>query len=145
MAKTRWTGRGALVAVQSTSAGTPWMNVGLSRNIAPPAMERNAIDVTGMEDTYAVVASGIEIPSQFTFSSLHASTDTVDALLDTVYGSHMQRNWRVRLYNGTYYWDTTFTGKVLALRAQAFSGSDPVVREVTVLRNSTLTYSVTDA
>ena len=145
MAKTRWTGRGGLVAIQSTSAGTPWMNCGLSRNVTPPPQERQPIDVSGMEDTYPVEAAGIEQPSVFTFSMLDASTDTVDALIQTAYTARDTRSWRIRCNNGSLYWDTTFTGKVSSIRPSAFGGSDPAVKEVSVVRTSTLTYSVTDA
>ena len=145
MAKTRWTGRGALVAIQSTSAGTPWMNVGLSRNVSPPPQERAAIDVGGMEDTYPVEAAGIEQSSVFTFSMLDASTDAVDALIQTAFTARDSRNWRIRRSNGSIYWDTTFAGKVSSISPSAFGGSDPVLKEVTVVRIGALTHSVTDA
>ena len=145
MAKTRWTGRGALVAIQSTSAGTPWMNAGLSRNVSPPPQERAAIDVGGMEDTYPVEAAGIEQSSVFTFSMLDASTDPVDALIQTAFTARDSRNWRIRRSNGSIYWDTTFAGKVSSIAPSAFGGSDPVLKEVTVVRIGALTHSVTDA
>lgn len=145
MTKTRWTGRGALVAIQSTSAGTPWMNAGLARNIAPPPQEKQAIDISGMEDTFPVEASGIEQSSVFTFSMLDASTDAVDTVIQTAFTARDSRNWRIRRYNGTYYWDTTFAGKVSSIAPSAFGGSDAVLKEITVVRLGAITHSVTDA
>jgi len=145
MAKTRWTGRGALVAIQSTSAGTPWINAGLSRSITPPPREKAAIDVMGMEDTFPVEQPGIEQASVFSFTMLDDSTDTVDALIETAYTARDTRSWRIRRYNGTYYWDETFSGKVSSIRPSAFGGSESALIEVSVVRNTSITYSVTEA
>ena len=141
MAKTRWTGRFSTVSVQQSSTGS-FSAVGLARSISPPPQERNAIDCSGNEDTYAVNKAGIEQESAFTFSQLYASTDTSDALIDTLWGTGATATWRVRRTNGTNNWDTTFSGVVTAVRPRAFTGSDPVMREVQVHRKSALTHSV---
>ena len=146
MAKTRWTGRGGTVAFETTAFSTPptWNDpVGLSRSITPPPQELSQIDVTGMEDTAVQMDVGIAHPSVFTFSCLHASTDTLDTTIDTMYGTAEERKWRVRRTNGTYDFDSVFKGVVMAIRPQAFGGSDPILREVEVHRTgSAITHSV---
>jgi hypothetical protein len=139
MAKFRYTGRGATVSVESTSDS--WKAVGLTRNIAPPALEKSAIDCTAMEDTFVVVEQGIEQESGFTFTCLQASTDPADVLLQTYYGSGAERPWRIGRTNGALTWYTNFNGVVSALRPQAFTGSDPATMEVQVLRTSAITES----
>jgi len=121
------------------------MNAGLSRSITPPPQEKQPIDVMGMEDTYPVEAPGIEQVSVFSFTMLDATTDTVDALIQTAYTARQTRSWRIRRYNGSIYWDSTFTGKVSSIRPSAFGGSDPALKEVTIVRNSSITHGVTDA
>jgi hypothetical protein len=76
---------------------------------------------------------------------LDASTDPVDALIQTAFTARDSRNWRIRRSNGSIYWDTTFAGKVSSIAPSAFGGSDPVLKEVTVVRIGALTHSVTDA
>jgi hypothetical protein len=141
MAKTRWTGRYSKVSV-ATSTGGAYSDVGLSRSITPPPQERAAIDCTANEDTYAVSKAGIEQESTFVFSQLYNSTDTADALIDTLWGTGESRTWRVRRTNGTNNWDSTFTGIVTAVRPQAFTGNDPVMRDVQIHRKSAITHNV---
>lgn len=144
MAKTRWSGRAAKVSVE-TSAFTSdptWVDVGLTRSIAPPPQERGSIDLTAMEDTYAVVRAGIEQESAFTFQALHDPEDTTDALIKTVYGTGETRKWRIRRTNGTNDFDSQFDGIVTAIRPQGYSGSDPVMMEVQVHRKSAITHAV---
>ena len=139
MAKLRYTGRGATVSVESTSDS--WKTVGLTRNIAPPPLEKSAIDCTAMEDTFVVVEQGIEQESGFSFTCLQASTDATDILLQTYYGSGAERPWRIGRTNGALTWYTGFSGVVSAIRPQAFTGSDPATMEVQVLRTSAITES----
>jgi len=139
MAKFRYTGRAATVSVQSTSDS--WKVVGLTRNINPPALEKAAIDCTAMEDTYVVVEQGIEQESSMTFTCLQASTDATDVLIQTYYGSAAEMPWRVGRKSGALTWYTNFTGIVSAIRPSAFSGNDPAVMEVQVLRTSAITES----
>ena len=146
MAKTRWTGRGGTVAFETTAFTTPptWNDaVGLCRNIAPPPQELSQIDVTGMEDVSSVTDVGIEQQSVFSFTCLHASTDTLDTTINTMYDSGEERKWRVRRTNGTNDFDSVFTGVVMAIRPSAFGGSDPILREVIVHRTgSAITHTV---
>lgn len=139
MAKIRYTGRGATVSVESTSAS--WVAVGLTRNINPPAMEKGAIDCTAMEDTSVVVEQGIEQESSMSFTCLQATTDATDILLQTYYGSGAEMPWRIGRTNGALTWYTNFSGVVSAIRPQAFTGNDPVTMEVQVLRTSAITES----
>jgi hypothetical protein len=141
MAKTRWTGRGAVVGTYSTS-NSSFTPAGLARSITPPPQEKGAIDCTGMEDTYVVVRPGLEQESVFTFTALQASTDTVDAAIVTAYGAHTEKNWYVRRYIGEQMWTTKFKGYVTAIRPQQFTGNDPVTWEVQVHRTSAITHSV---
>jgi hypothetical protein len=142
MAKTRWTGRGAVVGTYSTS-NSSFTPAGLTRSITPPPAERSIIDVTGMEDTTAVADGGIEQLSVFTFQALHATTDTVDSNIKTWYGSQLEKNWYIRCNNGDKLFTTKFKGKVTAYRPQTFTGNDPVTWEVQVHRTGAITYSVT--
>ena len=145
MAKTRWTGRAAQVQVETTAFTTPptWTNtVGLTRSITPPPQERASIDLTSMEDTYAVVRAGIEQESAFTFSALHDAEDAVDALIKTLYDSGETRKWRVRRNNGTNWFNSQFEGIVTAIVPQAYGGNDPVQMEVRVHRKSAITHTV---
>lgn len=146
MAKTRWTGRGGTVAFETTAFSTPATfndPVGLSRQITPPKQELSTIDVTGMEDAAVVMDVGISQASVFTFSCLSASTDTLDTTIDTMYGTAEERKWRIRRTNGINDWDSVFKGVVMAIRPQAFGGSDAILREVEVHRTGTgITHSV---
>ena len=139
MAKTRYTGRNAIVSINTTSDG--YLDVGLARSISPPAKESGVIDVTGTTDASVVVEQGIPTESRFTFQALHASTDVTDAYIQTCYDNAAEKTWRVQRKSGLTYWNTTFTGIVSSIRPTAFAGSDPVMMDVDVL----LTSAITDA
>lgn len=141
MAKTRWTGRGAVVGTYSTS-NSSYTPLGLARSITPPPQEKGAIDCTGMEDTAIVVRPGLEQESVFTFTALHASTDTQDAAMQTYYTGHTEKHWYIRRYIGEQMWTSRFDGYVTALRPQTFTGNDPVTWEVQVHRTGAITHSV---
>lgn len=136
MAKNRYIGKGGLVKVAS---GNTFVSVGLSRNVTPPPMEKAVIDVTGMDDTTAQTAQGIEQPSAFTFESLHDPDDTTDDLVDTLYGSGNTVTWQIVTIAGAKTWTKSFSGWVSAIVPSAFGGSDPVSRTVTVQRVGAVT------
>lgn len=139
MAKNRYSGRAGTVSVESTSDG--WKTVGLTRNIAPPPMEKAAIDCTAMEDTTVAVEQGIEQQSSMTFTCLQATTDATDTLIQTYYTNATERPWRIGRKNGALTWYSQFNGLVTAINPQSFSANDPATMDVEVVRTSAITES----
>lgn len=147
MAKTRFTGKGALVKVNSTGDGTTMLTVGLSTSATPPSQERNLIDLTAMEDTIAVAATGIEQLSEFTFTSLHDPTDTTDDALDALYASGASVIWQlviatVTAVGTTKTWTKAFTGKLFAITPAAVEGNTGTPRTCKVTRDGAITDTV---
>ena len=136
MAKNRYTGKGGLVKVAS---GNTFVAVGLCTNVTPPPMEKAVIDVTGMEDTTAVAAQGIEQLSAMDFESLHDPDDTTDDLVDTLYGSGNTVTWQIVTVAGAKTWTKSFSGIVTAIVPTGFGGNDAVNRKVTVHRAGAVT------
>ena len=136
MAKVRYTGKGGLVKVAS---GNTYVAVGLCTSVTPPPLEKAVIDVTGMEDTTAVAAQGIEQLSSMTFESLHDPDDTTDDLVDTLYGSGNTVTWQIVMATPTKTWTKSFSGIVTAIVPGTFTGNDAVKRTVTVQRAGAVT------
>jgi hypothetical protein len=139
MAKVRYTGKGGLVKVAS---GNSFVAVGLCTNVTPPPMERAVIDVTGMEDTTAVAASGIEQLSSMDFECLHDPEDTTDDLVETLYGSGNTATWQIVTASGAKTWTKSFSGVVTSIVPNGFGGNDAVKRKVTVQRAGVVTDTV---
>jgi len=144
MAKTRYTGKGALVKANVSADGTTMVAVGLCTSITPPPMEKAAIDCTGMEDTTPVVQQGIEQLSEFTFECLHDPDDTGDDGVETLYGNGKSVKWQiitttVNPSGTTKTWTKEFTGVVVGIKPTQFGGGDSVRRSVTVQRTGAIT------
>jgi hypothetical protein len=147
MAKTRFIAKGALVKVIASGDGTTMLTVGLCTGATPPAMERALIDLTAMEDTTAIAATGIEQLSEFSFTELHDPEDTSDDAIDTLYGSGDSVKWQLILATKTAVgttktWTKDFTGKVFAIVPESVDGGTGTKRTVKVTRDGAITDAV---
>ena len=139
MAKSRYTGRSAIVTFVSSSGTT--FTAGLCRNIQPPPRMKATIDLTAMEDTSFTGDVGIEGESKFTFLNIIDPVDSVDVAIDALYANSEDRTWKYVMTNGTKASGRSFTGKVIGLEEQSFGANDPVTRLVTILRTGAISYS----
>lgn len=138
MAKTRFTGKGAVVKV-NLSGGNTYNTVGVIRSITTPAQEKAEVDVTGMEDNTAQIEFGIEELSRFEFVELHDSADTTDTGVTNLYSNSAERTWQILWTNGTITWTKSFTGKVAKLVPAQVTGKDAITRTVSVVRTGAIT------
>lgn len=138
MAKNRFIGKGALVAVDP-AGGTTWQTVGLSTSVTPPPQEKATIDCTAMEDTAAVAEVGIEQLSEFTFESLHDPADSVDDAVDTLYGNGNNANWKLTTLSGAHAFTKIFTGRVFAIVPTTIEGNSVQKRTIKVIRTGAIT------
>lgn len=148
MAKVRFTAKGALVKVNASGDGTTMLTVGLCTSASPPAQERALIDLTAMEDTTAIAATGIEQLSEFAFTSLHDPSDTTDDALDTLYASGDSVKWQLILATKTAVgttktWTKDFTGKLFAITPESVDGGTGTKRVCKVTRDGAITDTVT--
>ena len=148
MAKVRYTGKGALVKVNSSGDGTTMLTVGLCTSATPPAREKSLIDLTAMEDTVAVAASGIEQLSEFSFTSLHDPSDTTDDALDALYASGASVKWQLIIatltaVGVTSTWTKDFTGVLFAITPATVEGGTGTPRTCKVSRTGAITDTVT--
>jgi hypothetical protein len=144
MAKTRYTGKGALVKANVSGDTTTMVAVGLCTSVTPPPLVKAAIDCTGMEDTTPVVQQGIEQLSEFTFECLHDPDDAGDDGVETLYGNGKAVKWQiitvtVNSSGTTKTWTKDFLGVVTGINPSQFSGGDSVRRSVTVQRVGAVT------
>jgi hypothetical protein len=140
MAKDRFSGRGALVKIQS---GNTYNSVGLCTSITPPPEEKAVIDMTAMEDGAVVAELGIEQLSTFSFEQISDPADTDEALVDAAYASGNSIGWQILVLSGAKTRTIAFNGRVSGLAPTAFGANDPCKRTVTVTRTGAITDTVT--
>ena len=143
MAKNRYSGKGALVKVNSNGDGNTYITVGLVTNVTPPPQEKATIDCTAMEDTVSVAEQGVEELSEFSFESLHDPADTTDDAVDTLYGNGNSVNWQLLTISGSHTWTKTFAGRVFAIVPTAMDKNGVQKRTVKVIRNGAITDTAT--
>ena len=147
MAKVRFTYKGALVKVNSSGDGTTMVTIGLCTSATPPAQERALIDLTAMEDTVAVAATGIEQLSEFSFEQLHDPADTGDDAIDTLYASGDSVKWQLIAATKTAVattktWTKEFTGVVFGIVPAGVDGNSGAKRTIKVSRTGAITDTV---
>lgn len=147
MAKVRFIAKGALVKVNASGDGTTMLTVGLCTAATPPAQERALIDLTAMEDTVAVAASGIEQLSEFSFTHLHDPADSTDDALDALYASGDSVKWQLVYATKTAVattktWTKDFTGVLFAITPEAVDANSGTKRTCKVSRTGAITDTV---
>jgi hypothetical protein len=142
MAKVRYTGKGALVKVNSNGDGTTMLTVGLCTSITPPPQEKATIDVTALEDTVAQAEQGIEQLSEFSVEQLHDPSDTSDDAIDTLYGNGNSVKWQLIFTAGTKVWTKDCLGRVIGIVPGAVDGNSAFKRTIKVIRNGAITDTV---
>lgn len=147
MAKTRYTGRGALVKANVNNDGNTMVTIGLCTTITPPGASSTPIDCTGLEDTYPVILHGIEEASECTFECLHDPEDTGDDGVETLYGNKLAVTWQiiattVNSSGTTKTWTKAFSAKVMGYKPGVVDGSNPIKRTITLHRTSAVTDTV---
>ena len=139
----RFPAKGSTVEVAPDVTGSPgtYAFVGALIDVTPPPQERATVELTALEDDVACAHPGVEQVSEFVFNEHWDMLHATSALLDGYYNTGELVHFRIAPANGTNRRHITFTGRVRALTPGTASGTGGYGRQVTALRNSTLTYA----
>ena len=139
----RFPANGHTIEIAPDVTGSPgtYAFVGATIDATPPPQVRATVDLTALEDDASCSQPGIEEPSEFTFNEWWDPIGETSVLVDGYYDSGEQVWIRLSPTNGTNRRAITFSGRVLSLTPATAGGDGGYSREVTILKNSVLTYA----
>lgn len=138
----RHIGHGTTLSID-IAGGTSWTAIGQILSITPPALSREEINITTLDDTIQYkLPSDPEDVGELTFELAWDVNATNPTILETAtLGRNIVATWKITYPSSTSSKVATFTGWIKNFTPQEVSGKDAIKLQITVVLLTAITWT----